>query len=109
MGEEMAWTGSFNLSTSSRANADLMVRLQGSAVRELTVFWHQVFDSATAPDLGTERPEVRRRIPRKNTVLGPKYGPGEFVARTAAGAAQSSGGQADAEAIENAEAFEEFQ
>ena len=31
--------GSFNLSTSSRANADLMVRLQGSAVRELTVFW----------------------------------------------------------------------
>ena len=62
MGEELMWTGSFNLSSSSRANVDLMIRLTGPVIRDFLVIWQQAFDASAEPDLPAARPEVRRRV-----------------------------------------------
>ena len=65
MGEELLWTGSFNLSSSSRANVDLMIRLTGPVIRDFLVIWQQTFDACSAPALPAARPEVRRRMSGK--------------------------------------------
>ena len=62
MGLHTGWAGSFNLSASSRTNADFMFEVAGSEpLKEVLAFFQETWETSEELVVASERPEVRIR------------------------------------------------
>ncbi len=67
MGMQTGWGGSFNLSSSSRTNDDLMFEVSGDPLKDVLAFFQETWEISEELPVAPERPEVRVR----RSVKGP--------------------------------------
>ena len=68
MGLHTGWGGSFNLSASSRTNADFMWEVAGEPLKEMLAFFQEAWETNEELAVAPERPEVRVRRRAKGPV-----------------------------------------